>query len=130
MKNLVAFFAAAAALCLIAGCATQPEPAGTPGPAKTETPAAGETSTGTPEAAPKTDDTSGASSATGATQQPTAFRHNGDLYCPIMKQKIRSEADAVGYVDYEGTRYYMCCESCLTMAKNDPKMAADAAAKL
>ena len=128
MKHLVSLFAMAAALCLMAGCATQPEPTATPEPAKTETSAPTDGATG--EAAPKTDEKSGASTTEGATQQPTAFRHNGDLYCPIMKSKIRSEADAVGYVDYEGIRYYMCCESCLTMAKNDPKVAADAAAKL
>lgn len=128
MKHLVSLLAGAVALCVLAGCtATAPEAAGTPAPTTTEAPA---TTEGTPETAPKTDEQSGATKTEGATQSPVAFRHNGDLFCPIMKQKIRSEADAVGHVDHEGIRYYMCCESCLNMAKNDPKMAADAAAKL
>lgn len=34
------------------------------------------------------------------------------LYCPVSKEVIASYGAASGYVDHEGTRYYMCCAGC------------------
>ncbi len=34
--------------------------------------------------------------------------------------QLKSYADAGGYVDYNGTRMYVCCASCLTKLKADP----------
>lgn len=35
------------------------------------------------------------------------------LWCPIMRKPIASIEKATGYVDLSGTRYFVCCESCL-----------------
>jgi YHS domain-containing protein len=37
--------------------------------------------------------------------------------CPVMGGKI----DKSIYVDYQGKRVYLCCESCLAEAKKDPE---------
>ena len=34
------------------------------------------------------------------------------LYCPVSKEVVASYADASGYVDHKGVRYYMCCGGC------------------
>jgi len=52
----------------------------------------------------------------------------GKVFCPIMKAEIEDPSKAVGYVDHEGTRYYMCCESCLERAKADPSILSKASA--
>lgn len=36
------------------------------------------------------------------------------LYCPISKEVVASYADASGYLDHKGIRYYMCCPGCET----------------
>ena len=36
------------------------------------------------------------------------------LYCPVSKEAVPSYADASGYVDHKGVRYYMCCPGCET----------------
>lgn len=36
------------------------------------------------------------------------------LYCPVSKEVVASYADASGYVDHKGVRYYMCCPGCET----------------
>lgn len=43
------------------------------------------------------------------------------LTCAVFKTPIKTMADAFGYVDYKGVRYYVCCDDCL------PKMMADPA---
>jgi YHS domain-containing protein len=51
------------------------------------------------------------------------------LYCSVMKHGINSYAEAGGYVDFEGVRYYSCCPKCLVAFKAEPaKFAANAAA--
>ncbi|MCB0824974.1 MAG: YHS domain-containing protein [Armatimonadetes bacterium] len=43
-----------------------------------------------------------------------------------MKEKIESHANAAGYADFEGTRYYFCCAGCdATFAENPAKYAAN-----
>ena len=36
------------------------------------------------------------------------------LYCPVSKEVVGSYADASGFVDHKGVRYYMCCPGCET----------------
>lgn len=45
----------------------------------------------------------------------------GEVVCPIMKDAIASPEKAVGYQDYEGKRYYFCCDMCPQKFKDDPK---------
>ncbi len=52
---------------------------------------------------------------------PTAYRNaKGDLLCPVMNAPVKSESDAVGFQDFEGTRYYFCCGGCPDKFKADP----------
>ncbi len=70
-----------------------------------------------------------AASTTGA--EPVAFRNKeGKLVCPMMGAEIKDEASAVGHVDYEGVRYYLCCDMCKEPAEKDPKALAEKAKKL
>jgi YHS domain-containing protein len=94
---------------LLAGCSS-------PAPdAKTE-PAIQENATATSTEAPSS--------------ELVAFRKDGKLVCPMMGSEIKDEASAVGHVDYEGVRYYLCCDMCVEPAKKDPKAMAEKAAKL
>jgi YHS domain-containing protein len=34
------------------------------------------------------------------------------LVCPVLKNKIASYAEAAGYADHSGVRYYFCCPGC------------------
>ena len=42
------------------------------------------------------------------------------LYCPVSKEVVASYADASGYVDHKGVRYYMCCPGCETKFAQKP----------
>lgn len=54
----------------------------------------------------------------------------GDLAeCPVMpgNMVVKSEADADGmYRDYNGTRHYLCCNTCVTLFDTDPAAYANA----
>jgi YHS domain-containing protein len=59
--------------------------------------------------------------ATPAEGQVVAHRNaEGQLVCPVMGQVIQSEADAAGYQDHEGKRYYFCCALCPDRFRQDP----------
>ena len=49
----------------------------------------------------------------------------GEVVCPIMKDAIASPDKAVGFQDYEGVRYYFCCNMCPEKFKSDPKQYAE-----
>lgn len=62
---------------------------------------------------------------------PTAFKNaSGQLVCPMMNVVIKSEADAAGYVDHDGTRYYLCCDACVSKGKANPASVAEKAKSL
>lgn len=42
------------------------------------------------------------------------------LFCPVMKEEVSSYAEAGGFVDVDGVRYYVCCPGCIGALKNDP----------
>lgn len=71
--------------------------------------------------APKTDETS----STAHTTQTVAFTNaNGDIICPISGEIVATKDKASSYtsslyVDYEGKRYYFCCESCKPTFEKD-----------
>ncbi len=44
----------------------------------------------------------------------TSIPEKEALYCPVEKQKLSGYASAGSYRDYEGVRYYFCCDSCPT----------------
>ncbi|MCC6403174.1 MAG: YHS domain-containing protein [Fimbriimonadaceae bacterium] len=44
----------------------------------------------------------------------------GNVVCPVMGTKVESPEKAVGYQDYEGKRYYFCCDGCPGAFKKDP----------
>lgn len=39
----------------------------------------------------------------------------GELACPVMKSPIASIDAAFSHTDYEGKRYYFCCDGCPTV---------------
>ncbi len=41
------------------------------------------------------------------------------LHCPVYDQDIANIADAGGFVDFKGTRYYVCCSDCLAAMHKD-----------
>ncbi|HZH98656.1 MAG TPA: YHS domain-containing protein, partial [Fimbriimonadaceae bacterium] len=45
----------------------------------------------------------------------------GKLICPVMKTEIAGVAQAVGYSDYKGKRYYFCCDGCKPAFDKDPE---------
>lgn len=51
------------------------------------------------------------------------------LTCPVMGNKLKSHAEASGYVDHAGVRYYFCCDGCDTQFLAEPEKFAKAAAK-
>jgi hypothetical protein len=84
-----------------------------------------------PEAAAPTGEANSAAKVEtgGSTSEPVAFKNkDGKLVCPMMGVEMKDESEAVGYVDHEGTRYFMCCDSCLKMGKNDSAKVAEKAA--
>jgi YHS domain-containing protein len=42
------------------------------------------------------------------------------LYCTVMNHPIKHFASTGGYVDHEGTRYYVCCPACLPKLQKEP----------
>ncbi len=46
------------------------------------------------------------------------------LQCPMSNEKLTSYSQAYGYMDYNDTRYYICCNHCFPKAKADPEAAA------
>jgi hypothetical protein len=54
---------------------------------------------------------------------------NGDVNCPLMNLPTPIER-ALGHVDVDGVRYYMCCTSCIGMADKNPEGVADKAKSL
>lgn len=51
----------------------------------------------------------------------TATPKMESLVCPVMKSPIASYSKANGYVDYKGTRYYMCSAGCDIKMKKSPE---------
>lgn len=54
--------------------------------------------------------------------KPTAYVMDikGESYfCPVSKEKT-SAKEAAGYADYNGTRYFVCCEGCIDTFRKDP----------
>jgi len=53
--------------------------------------------------------------------EPVAYTNEkGEIICPVMGTVIESKEKAVGYQDYEGMRYYFCCDGCPEQFKKDP----------
>lgn len=43
------------------------------------------------------------------------------LYCPVGKEALSTYAKASDYVDYDGVRWYMCCEGCGDPFEKNPR---------
>lgn len=43
------------------------------------------------------------------------------LYCPVGKEVVPTYSKASDYVDYDGVRWYMCCDGCGGPFERDPK---------
>ncbi len=57
---------------------------------------------------------------------PPAFVNDeGKLACPVMGDVVASPDRSAGHVDYEGKRYYFCCNSCDQLFNEDPEKYAD-----
>ncbi|HWA83681.1 MAG TPA: hypothetical protein VG820_09620, partial [Fimbriimonadaceae bacterium] len=48
-------------------------------------------------------------------------------FCPLMRIALDSK-DVGGFADYNGVRYYLCCESCTEKFKKNPKAYVEKAA--
>jgi YHS domain-containing protein len=74
------------------------------------------------EGEPKSADTTAAGAPLGFSEMKIAVHTNdkGELVCPVMKSVIESENRAVGFKDYEGKRYYFCCDGCPEVFEKDP----------
>jgi YHS domain-containing protein len=98
LNNIVTVGGFALALLFVTGCAPKDAPAADATPTKTEV------STPVP-----TEST------------PAAFTNaKGEIVCPVMGTVIASADKAVGHQDYEGKRYYFCCDGCPDQFKADP----------
>lgn len=51
---------------------------------------------------------------------PIHKNDKGEILCPVMGTPIASVDKAVGHQDFEGTRYYFCCDGCPDQFKADP----------
>lgn len=50
------------------------------------------------------------------------------VFCPVMEGILvdKEEAEANGRVrEYEGNKYYLCCDSCITMFEMSPEQYAN-----
>ena len=55
--------------------------------------------------------------------EPVAYTNEkGELFCPVMKSVVASKEKAVGFQDYEGKRYYFCCDMCPGKFKENPAL--------
>jgi YHS domain-containing protein len=74
------------------------------------------------EGEPKTADTTAMATPPAKVEmKPVAFTNDkGELVCPVMKSVIASESSSVGFQDFEGKRYYFCCDGCPQVFKKDP----------
>ncbi len=53
---------------------------------------------------------------------PAGFRNgDGHLACPVMGDTVASAETAAGHVDYQGVRYYFCCNSCEVLFNAEPE---------
>jgi YHS domain-containing protein len=103
MKTTLGIVTAVATVCVLGlvGCGKQPEPA---------TPASTSTTKSASQPAPTTQTSS----------LPVYKNKDGQIICPVTGEVIKSVADASGYQDYKGVRYYFCCGMCGPKFKKDP----------
>lgn len=57
-------------------------------------------------------------------EQLVVFKMDNKVVCPVMGSDIKSPEDAK-YQDYNGVRYYFCCDDCPPQFKADPAKYAD-----
>ena len=60
-----------------------------------------------------------------ATAPPAFVNDEGKLACPVMGDVVVSPERSAGHVDYDGKRYYFCCNSCDQLFNEDPEKYAD-----
>ena len=49
----------------------------------------------------------------------------GEVECPIMEAAVKSPDRSVGYQDYNGVRYYFCCDMCPEKFRANPSKYAE-----
>lgn len=109
---LVVLAFAALTVTALSGCSSEPAPAAD---------------------APKTESSSATTEPTKTTETstdegmvPAAYTNDkGEIVCPVMGTVIADKSKAVGHQDYEGKRYYFCCDMCPDQFKADPAKFAD-----
>ena len=63
----------------------------------------------------------GANTEAPAGTVPGTFRNaEGVVACPVMGMAINKPEDAVSYADFEGVRYFFCCDSCEKLFLDNP----------
>ncbi len=68
-----------------------------------------------------TDDSSTPAGESGDMEMAVFRDKDGDIVCPMMGAKISDPSKAVGHVDYEGVRYYLCCDACKSLEEDGAK---------
>jgi YHS domain-containing protein len=118
-KLLALAFAALLALVLAAGCTPAPdaqaEADGTANGAMTDHDDATEDADEPGDSDAKEDEEPGDTKVTGSDGGMTlaVYRNaEGQLACPVMNSPIESEEKAFSHTDYNGKRYYFCCNGC------------------
>lgn len=65
-----------------------------------------------PEGTPVEPAPGGAQPTNGSSTEPVAYMQDGKIVCPVMKGVEISNTEGKKYQDYEGVRYYFCCDGC------------------
>jgi YHS domain-containing protein len=64
----------------------------------------------------------------GETETIAFTNKDGKIVCAVMGTELASEKDAVNYSDFEGVRYYFCCDGCKPLFDANPEKYAGGAA--
>lgn len=114
---LASLFAFAIALMISAGCSSEQ----TTETSQTETHSNDDGHDhGKPAEQPVEPAPGGAQPSNGASAEPVAYMEDGKIVCPVMKGVEISNTDGKKYQDYEGVRYYFCCDGCPEKFAADP----------
>lgn len=84
--------------------------------------------TNTPNKEPDNSTTKPAVDGMGETETIAFTNKDGKIVCAVMGTEIASEKDAVNYSDFEGVRYYFCCDGCKPLFDANPEKYAGGAA--
>jgi YHS domain-containing protein len=76
-----------------------------------------------PKTPPPTDETAGppVPKKPTAPMEPVVYKENGKVVCVVMAGMEIRDTAGMKFQDFEGVRYYFCCDDCPPKFKADPK---------